>query len=65
MASFYPKYEQKNKKQTFIFRFPKFNDKVVYDPAIDLDSGATGGQATSMVTLVLVALSLAVARFLV
>ena len=46
MPDSYPKFETEGTKQLFVFRFPKFNNKVVYDPTVypgnaDAVSGAT------------------------
>nr|XP_022310603.1 skeletal aspartic acid-rich protein 2-like [Crassostrea virginica] len=46
MPGNYPAFETQGSKQLFVFRFPKFNSKVVYDPTVypgnaDAVSGAT------------------------
>ncbi|XP_031565543.1 skeletal aspartic acid-rich protein 2-like isoform X3 [Actinia tenebrosa] len=40
MPEDYPKLETKTSKYSITFRFPMFNDKAVYDPAIDVMQGS-------------------------
>jgi hypothetical protein len=67
MADGFPKLEEKNKKQSFIFRFPKFNGSVVYDPAFDMfdPAGSNGaGPIANMLNVLLAALTLTFASLL-
>lgn len=42
MPNDYPKFESKNNKQIYTFRFPKFSQSALYDPTVAGDDDTTG-----------------------
>lgn len=47
MPAGYPKVETKGSKQLFMFRFPTFQNKLIYDPLIQLTSTSNGYKSMS------------------
>lgn len=48
MPAGYPKIETKGLKQLFMFRFPTFQNKLIYDPVIQLTSTSNGYKSMSL-----------------
>ncbi|XP_065065747.1 skeletal aspartic acid-rich protein 2-like isoform X2 [Rhopilema esculentum] len=63
MVASYPKVETKGAKTLFMFRFPKFSSKVIYDPTVEL-SAAGGSSALKVGILTVLASILALMKIL-
>ena len=50
MSSGYPKMVSQGSKNSFVFRFEKFNGTVFYDPAVDVTSSSGTPNPTTDVT---------------